>query len=262
MPLPSKFKLLGAVEMSADFEPVTFNYIGELQEWVVPAGCKNVRVDCVAARGKAGSSIGGKGGRVQCVLNVTPGQKLYIWVGKEPDNARVAKYNASDIRTSAADIISQEALLSRLVVAGGGASSGVAVGGPGSGGGNGGDLTGEASAEINNSYSAGGGTQISGGKGAGNADNVVSSYGKDGSLGIGGDGYDFYNDGSGDIAGGCGGAGYYGGGGGSTRMQNIRYVSASGGGGGSSYTDSELCSEVVHTQGYQDGNGYVTISML
>lgn len=257
MSLPSKLKPIGG-EISVNFEPVTFNHTGVLQEWTVPAGCKQIKVDCAGAKGKEGYTSGGKGGRVECVLKVTPGQKLFIWVGKAPNNARIAEYNASDIRTSNADITSEEGLNSRLVVAAGGASSGVAYGGPASGGGNGGGLTGEASVAMNNSYSAAGGTQTKGGNGAGNADNVNPSYGDNGSFGLGGNGHDF----DGLAGGGAGGAGWYGGGGGSTRMQNLRYVSASGGGGGSSYTNPELCSDVVHTQGYQDGDGYVTISMV
>lgn len=255
MSLPSKLKPIGG-EISVNFEPVTFNYSGVLQEWLVPAGCKQIKVDCAGAKGKEGYTSGGKGGRVECVLNVTPGQKLFIWVGKTPNNARIAEYNASDIRTSNADITSEEGLNSRLVVAAGGASSGVAYGGPASGGGNGGGLTGEASAAMNNSYSAAGGTQTEGGNGANSADYGVK--GNDGSFGLGGNGYDY--DGIGN--GGSGGSGWYGGGGGSTRFQNSRYLSASGGGGGSSYTNPELCSDVIHTQGYQDGDGYVTISMV
>lgn len=33
-------------------------------------------------------------------------------------------------------------------------------------------------------------------------------------------------------------------------------------GGGYSYTDPNLCTNVVHTQGYQSGNDYITISMV
>ena len=37
-------------------------------------------------------------------------------------------------------------------------------------------------------------------------------------------------------------------------------VPAAGGGGGSSYTKPELCSEVVHTQGFRSGAGYIILS--
>lgn len=91
-----------------------------------------------------GVAVGGKGGRVQCVLNVTSGQTLYITVGKIPTNNGTAVYNASDIR------IGGQEYTDRVIVAGG----------------------------------------------------------------------------------------------------------------GSSYTHPDLCSEVVHTQGFQSGNGYITISMV
>lgn len=35
-----------------------------------------------------------------------------------------------------------------------------------------------------------------------------------------------------------------------------------GGGGGSSYADSTVCSNVVHTQGYNDADGYVTLTWV
>lgn len=44
--------------------------------------------------------------------------------------------------------------------------------------------------------------------------------------------------------------------------QGRYYVECVGGGGGSSYTDSTLCTDVVHTQGYQNGAGYITITTL
>lgn len=40
------------------------------------------------------------------------------------------------------------------------------------------------------------------------------------------------------------------------------YIEMYGGGGGSSYTHPTLCSSVVHTQGFNKGNGYVKISMV
>lgn len=59
----------------------------------------------------------------------------------------------------------------------------------------------------------------------------------------------------------AGGAGWYGGGGGALAgHKSIFYYS--GGGGGSSYTHPTLCSSVVHTQGFNKGNGYVKISMV
>ena len=59
---------------------------------------------------------------------------------------------------------------------------------------------------------------------------------------------------------GAGGGGYYGGGAGA--WYEYFGWNCGGGGGGSSYTNQTLCSNVVHTQGFRAGNGYVTISMV
>ena len=65
---------------------------------------------------------------------------------------------------------------------------------------------------------------------------------------------------------GAGGQGYYGGGG---AVEGYYYAGSSeygascaAAGGGSSYIDPTLCTEVVHTQGFQRGNGYVTITRV
>lgn len=202
------------------FDPVTFTENGT---WVVPAGIRKIAVDCVAASGKPSVSAAGKGGRVRCVLSVTPGQVLHLVVGKVG-----AAYNASDVRTDPED------LNSRLIVAGAGGdgTAGVAV----SAGADGGDLVGASAASA---YFAGGtgGNQTSGGS-------------VNGTFGFGGA-----------ALGGHGGAGWYGGGAGQAGLINKVGTCAAGGGGGSSYTDPELCANVEHTQGFNTGNGYITISM-
>ena len=202
------------------FDPVTFTENGT---WVVPAGIRKIAVDCVAASGKPSASAAGKGGRVRCVLSVTPGQVLHLVVGKVG-----AAYNASDVRTDPED------LNSRLIVAGAGGdgTAGVAV----SAGADGGDLVGASAASA---YFAGGtgGNQTSGGS-------------VNGTFGFGGA-----------ALGGHGGAGWYGGGAGQAGLINKVGTCATGGGGGSSYTDPELCANVEHTQGFNTGNGYITISM-
>ena len=100
------------------FDPITFT---SSDTWQVPKGIKQIRVDCVAAQGWSYSTtcIGGRGGRVQCILNVTPGQILYVKVGQQHTIAGDNTYDASDIRTADAD------LNSRLIVAGAGGGSGV-----------------------------------------------------------------------------------------------------------------------------------------
>ena len=191
--------------------------------WVVPAGIRKIAVDCVAASGKPSASAAGKGGRVRCLLDVIPGQVLHLVVGKVGD-----AYNASDVRTDPDD------LNSRLIVAGAGGdgTAGVAV----SAGADGGGLVG---ASAGSAYFAGGtgGNQTEGGS-------VNGTFGYGGSA-----------------LGGHGGAGWYGGGAGQAGLINKVGTCAAGGGGGSSYTDPELCSNVEHTQGFNTGNGYITISM-
>lgn len=191
--------------------------------WVVPAGIRKIAVDCVAASGKPSASAAGKGGRVRCLLDVIPGQVLHLVVGKVGD-----AYNASDVRTDPDD------LNSRLIVAGAGGdgTAGVAI----SAGADGGGLVG---ASAGSAYFAGGtgGNQTEGGS-------VNGTFGYGGSA-----------------LGGHGGAGWYGGGAGQAGLINKVGTCAAGGGGGSSYTDPELCSNVEHTQGFNTGNGYITISM-
>lgn len=242
-------ELIFLAKKPAYFDPVTFTNSGN---WVVPPGIKQIRVDCVGTQGFSTSASvqGGLGGRVQCLLNVTPGQVLYIVVGVA-NTSYVATYNASDIRTSSSD------LNSRLVVAGGGGSAGISGARGTSYGGAGGGLTG-GNGGI---FTAGdpmfgyGGTQTAGGAISTGGTSPYSSYGSPGTFGMGGNGAP---DNAGH--GGPGGAGWYGGGGGGV----YDYVGGfgAGGGGGSSYTHPTLCSEVVHTQGYRAGNGYVTISMV
>lgn len=207
---------------SLGFDPVTFTESGT---WTVPAGIRKIAVDCVAASGSSSTSAGGKGGRVQCVLNVTSGQVLHIVVGKVGAN-----YNASDIRTDPED------LNSRLVVAGAGGNG---TGGIGvTAGAAGGGLVGASAGGVYYYAGGSGGTQTAGGS-------VGGTFGFGGSS-----------------SGGHGGAGWYGGGAGQSGLVNKVGTCSAGGGGGSSYTHPELCSEVVHTQGFQSGNGYITISMV
>lgn len=240
------------------FAPVTFTTNGT---WTVPAGIKRIRVDCVAAQGWSGTDcIGGYGGRVQCVLNVTPKQTLYIKVGKQHTEWNDGTYDASDIRTADAD------LNSRLIVAGAGGACGF---NPSYqpryyNGGAGGGLIGATGDSPNNvkiGIGATGGTQTAGGSGAYFKMYLKSLYASDGQFALGGapntENHAF---------GGYGGAGWYGGGG----AVSGRYWAGSSengssegaAGGGSSYTHPTLCSEVVHTQGYRTGNGYITISMV
>lgn len=245
------------------FDAVTFTSNGT---FTVPAGIKQIRVDCVAAQGWSGTScVGGYGGRVQCVLNVTPKQTLYIKVGQQHTVYNDGTYDASDIRTADAD------LNSRLIVAGAGGGCGFNPnfqpryynGGVGGGltGGTGGNLAGASNNNATIGIGAGGGTQSAGGAGAYFSMYLKSLTASAGAFGTGG-----APNTEGNAYGGYGGAGWYGGGGAVSghywASSSANGSSEAAAGGGSSYTDATFCSEVVHTQGYRAGSGYVTISMV
>ena len=213
----------------------TFNASSSFQTFTVPAGVTKLTVDCVASKGgDSSNSSGGNGGRVEAVLPVTPNSTLYVYVGGIPSAFNSLEYNASDIRTDNTGVTDNTSLSSRLVVAGGGGYAGSLSY---ANGGLGGGLTGGDGSD--GSYSSKGGTQTAGGSG-GNGGNA-------GTFGLGGTAPSSY--------GGCGGAGWYGGGSGGNRS-SAKLVS---GAGGSSYTDSS-CYNVVHTQGYNAGAGYITIT--
>jgi hypothetical protein len=243
------------------FEPITFY---SNSTWTVPRGIKQIGIVCAGAQGCGlnSSVIGGYGGLVTCTLKVTPGQTLYIVVGlARTSNSQ--SYNASDIRTES------DNLYSRLIVAGGGGnySSGSRLS---YSGGNGGGTTGSPG-NYGQSWSgisggsvyavAQGGTQTDGGAGGActaagyiNYDNRTSGKGTFGSGGAG----------VGNGTAGCGGAGYFGGGGGVSGNftdKKTQGCSVCSGAGGSSYTHPTLCTSVSH-EGYNPGNGYITISMV
>ena len=239
----------GSTRVYADFEPVTFNASSSLQAWTVPNGLTKIHVDCVASQGYGDN--GGNGGRVECDLNVTPGDTIYFMVGDVPSNTYTASYNASDIRIGGTEYTN------RVVVAGGGGSSSSS----GIIGGAGGGTTGGAGSDFSNyAKGGGGGTQSAGGDGgyATHGSQGHHHIGTAGSLGMGGSGStDTRYEGDA----GAGGAGYYGGGSGGACWSTSSKGTAAGGG-GSSYTNSSLCSSVSHTQGYRSGAGYITISLV
>lgn len=238
-------------------EPITFNYTGTVQTYTVPKKVKKVHIDMIGGAGYGAQivSIGNAsipsayGGRVECDLDVTNISLLYVYVGGSASNGfnsgtsavnlknvgTMYGAGATDIRTIKGD------LHSRLVVAGGGGSL---DGGPG---GLGGGLVGgrgwDSVARQAGSY---GGTQTAGGA-------AVDSYtgiGSNGGFGYGGAGYGGTQ---------CnGGAGWYGGGG----SPNANGGSSYGSGGGSSYTHPNLCTNVIHTQGYRKavGDGWLVIT--
>ena len=218
--------------------------------YTVPNGVEKISVQCAGAKGYGIN--GGNGGYVECDLDVTEGQILYLKVGSVP-NSNTATYNASDIRTDNTGLLDTTSLQSRLIVAGGGGNSAPSgLNTPGVGGA-GGDLTGGTGGNGNICTGGGGGTQTAGGS-RGGTSAAYPYYGSAGSFGLGGNG-----GGSGSY-GGAGGAGWYGGGGGSGGGAVYSNV-GSGGGGGSSYTKSGVTSNVTHTQGQNSSGGYIKLGL-
>lgn len=246
------------------FDPITYQAGTSLQTFTVPLGVSKIHVDCVASKGYTytynASHIGngGNGGRVQCDLAVNGGETLYITVGAIPTSSS-ATYNASDIRMGGTGYAN------RVIVAGGG-GGGSAGYRHNANGGAGGGTQGAGTSYTASSYGtgAGGGSQSAGGVGAHN-----STYGElnagSGQVGLGGTSAVGGNIGAQAGQAGSGGSGYYGGGGGIAF--GVFFGSSqqgswgAGGGGGSSYTNAS-CSNVIHTQGYRNGAGYVTISFV
>ena len=204
-----------------------YDYTGNYQTFSVPM-TGDYRIETWGAQGGSMESgwtgKGGMGGYTAGTINLTKGEELYIYVGKQGTGYNssastfVGGYNgggsvyggasggggATDVRLIKGIWNDGKSLNSRIIVAGGGGGSNDSQNG-GAGGGLVGS-TGVNGSDVNGS----GGSQTSGGKGN-----------QKGSFGIGG--------GSGTISedGGAGGGGYYGGG--KASGYNIA------GGGGSSY---------------------------
>jgi len=238
---------------------VSFSYTGAMQTFTVPTGVTQLTLDVKGAQGGGNATvIGGLGGRVQSVLSVTPGQVYNIFVGGQGDPTGTAGYNgggtgiggslatpgsggggATDIRFGGI------ALANRILVAGGG--GGATDNGGFANGGNGGGLSGANGLAGTNVWGCTGTVVPTGGSqsagGLGGTSISCAWNGLNGSLGLGGNSYNNYRSSG-------GGGGYYGGGGAHNGMS---------GAGGSSYA-IPTASSVVHTQGFQTGDGLVTIT--
>ena len=74
----------GAVRAQQTF---TFTFTGGVQTFVVPAGVTLLQVDVFGAQGGQGDASGGKGGRVETTIAVTPGETLSLIVGGAGGNS-------------------------------------------------------------------------------------------------------------------------------------------------------------------------------
>jgi hypothetical protein len=269
----------------------TFNYSGNKQLFVVPAGVTKITV---VARGASGNELGtactgtARGARVYAVLPVTPGQTLEVYVGGEPSGHSKGGFNgggrsgeagggggASDVRRRR-----PFALAGRILVAAGGGGAGNAAAIHGHQlygcGGNGGEVGGEGVTgyglnpgeagvkgvtgygrrkKLRGGRGGGGATQSEEGAGGGGGSHGggggAGQPGWPGSLGMGGYG-GFY---AGTSYGGCGG----GGGGGEGAVGY--WGTGGGGGGGSSYVERSA-TDVHFWDGWKNatGNGLVVFS--
>jgi hypothetical protein len=253
-PMPASASIVE--ECIGDQCTITFGYTGQTEPFTFPPSATNVRFEALGAQG---GKSGGAGGRVTGSFNEVP-TILFITVGGAGGSNTFAEGGFNGGGTAggsagvegsgggASDIRTGIELSSRVVVAGGGGGRGSGLG---AGGGAGGGLVG-VSGRTGQATGGSGGSQIAGG--VGGVPNGDGTPGTEGQLGIGGSG------GSGPLhGGGGGGGGYYGGGGGGPDADHC-CADAGGGGGGSSYTDTALISEVVHTQGVRPGAGQITIS--
>ncbi|WP_460587054.1 glycine-rich protein [Haliea atlantica] len=265
----------------------TFSYTGSPQTYTVPAGVSQIQIEAWGASG--GGSSGGAGGYATGLLDVTPGQQLYIYVGQQGQTSgddEGSGGGASDVRTVGGNWYDPTSLNSRLIVGAGGGGSGSAGGGVGIGGAGGGDTgtDGSWNDDSQGTQFGLGATQISGGGfdvGDEGDENCLGAM--EGAFGYGGDAryfgrgdtctdVEFYNGqdpwdyratfgafnggGTYDVRGlesGGGGGGWYGGGApGSGDF-------GGGGGGGSSYIGGVLSGST--TSGLRVGDGEVIITV-
>jgi hypothetical protein len=263
----------------------TFTYTGSVQTFVVPSGVSQITV---VARGGEGAGFvaypstdaPGRPGRVYAIVPVTPGEKLYVFVGASGSDGGFngggnsgatdsgsGSYSgnpgggASDVRAGGTGI------LDRIIVAAGGGGAGQSnytygVDAGGNGGGLAGKKGGGGGASGQNGGGGGGGTQRKGGAGGAGGSNYSNKgdSGGGGTLGLGGNGGSSHCSNAG--VGGGGGGGYYGGGGGgAASIFYCDYPSqGGGGGGGSSYVEPSAIKSRMWTGWKAKGDGLVVFT--
>ncbi|HEX3458472.1 MAG TPA: glycine rich domain-containing protein [Candidatus Baltobacteraceae bacterium] len=275
----------------------TFHFTGGDQRFTVPAGVKTLNI---VARGAAGGGLSGnyysadyyeyfgRGGRVEAIIPVRPGETLHVFVGGQ--GSTIGGFNgggnpggdpssrdycyggggASDVREQG------HGLRSRMLVAAGGGGQGCTLRGYYLGrfvyGGKGGPDAGQDGGSYYSVMGGSGGTQTSGGAGGtgGRSGRYQAKSGKSGTFGRGGSG------GKGSFrpscnpsnyscaggGGGGGGGGYYGGGGGGAGIGNYSVgFPGGGGGGGSSYVEPSAI-KMRFWRGWKNatGDGLVVLS--
>jgi hypothetical protein len=275
-------------DVAATKNSTTFKYTGGEQTFRVPKGVSQLTVVAHGGEGAGFSTYPstdtpGRPGRVYAIIPVSPGEKLYVFVGGSgthggfngggtggTPSSSYGNYpgnpggGASDVRAGGTGI------LDRIIVAAGGGGAGQSNVSYGSDyGGNGGGEVGKMGAGGGGASSpdgggGGGGTQREGGAGGAAGYSYSSGRGKPGgggTLGLGGNGGDSICDVAG--GGGGGGGGYYGGGGGGGAALTFYCYYPSqggGGGGGSSYVEPSAIKSRVWTGWKAAGDGLVVFS--
>lgn len=233
---------------------VIFSFTGAPETFSVPAGVSSIDFEVVAASG----GDGGLGGKVTGTLQNLPSELIIVVggagsVGPEAPGGYNGGGKAGGFAGNegsgggASDIRLGADLASRIVVAGGGGGIGGRIGGFG---GDGGGFTGETGGSGQGSGGRGGSHLMGGSGGYSNGGTAAAR----GVLGLGGAG------GSASYSGGGGGGGGYFGGGGGGADNATCCTDGGGGGGGSSHTNPDYVSEYFHTQGANQGNGYIKLS--
>ena len=276
----------------------TFIYTGKKQTFTVPPGVTRIRVKAMGA----GTTLA-HGGLAAATIAVQPEESLAIFVGGAPKGIQ-GGYNgggtggycnlssycplvgeggagASDVREGG------NAVIDRVLVAGGAGGTGGTGQHHGGAGGSGGGLTGihghagkgcfiaSHNATVGGGGGGGGGKRTKGGNGgkAGTTNNenivVPGVKGAKGTFAGGGTGAsNAYGDLLAGGAGGGGGGGYYGGGGGGSGASGCSpppcfgqgVGSGGGGGGGSSFVETSAKNVTIERRGGSAGAGLIVIS--
>ena len=245
-----------------------FDYTGAVQQFTVPDGVQEVSLEVVGASGRGGSdgglpTVGGRGGKIEGSLAVTPGSVLDVYVGgisswpnggagdsTASGNSGGPGGGSSDVRPSGT------AYTSAVLMAGGGGGGGFRyIGAAESGdGGNGGFFTGDDGQDPIGAPT--GATQFTGGVGGNNGSDDPGDSGSANQGGAAGDTTNGFAE-----PGGGGGGGWYGGGGAAKAATNGPGGGGGGGAGGSGYSIESVLDLIITDGGNAAGeDGYVIFS--
>ncbi|MFY7908867.1 MAG: 3-coathanger stack domain-containing protein [Emticicia sp.] len=276
-PITSTIEVTPSVTSISASKPITetFNFTGNLQTFIVPAGVTEIDIAAKGAQGGRNQAgiLGGLGGLASGKLAVTPGQTLYIYVGGQNGYNGGGTAGSSTCTSAiggngggASDIrLGGTALTDRVIVAGGGGGAGgnrLSGCGRGTGGGGGGGYYGGGGGAAWPGATPGslptGGTQTSGGAGGVSTYETAApgNFGGLGVLGVGGNGgaeLPSNQAGNSNASTGANGGGLSG----NNGTYSGNFVGQSGAG-GSSYLGSLATAST--TSGVNTGDGSVTIT--